>query len=216
MIVRLLEDAQILNPEQVEQLMDVIVREPTVPVEELLLREGYVSARELDSLRLAVNLLMKADGSMPVYDRKLVSAEFGHLLREGTELCTAKAIISLRFARQESGRMVCAENLLLGLMRNTTSIAAKTLKRLKVNEVEARKIVVRLHADHPPTQELESILSTAMLEADNLEHDYIGAEHLLLAILHDAKVVDVLEQLGVSPRLARKDMLRLLGCGDRE
>ena len=56
-------------------------------------------------------------------------------------------------------------------------------------------------------------LEFAMAEARELNHSYVGTEHLLLGLLREEKGIaaEVLTQLGVSLDDARRETLKLLG-----
>jgi ATP-dependent Clp protease ATP-binding subunit ClpC len=128
------------------------------------------------------------------------------------EICTEKAIQAILFAQKEEPvNTVCSANLLLGLMKDSSCIAAKTLKRTNVQASEVRALIKDLHAISQPVDNLATILDQAFEEAGALGHSYIGTEHLLLALLTDTNIEVILDKLGVEPKLVRKDMLRLLG-----
>lgn len=133
--------------------------------------------------------------------------------RRPHEICTEKAIQAILFAQKEEPvNTVCAENLLLGLMKDSSCIAAKTLKRVALQASEVRALIKVLHATTPPQENLATILDQAFEEAGALGHNYIGTEHILLALLTDTNIAVILDKLAVEPKLVRADMLRLLGC----
>jgi ATP-dependent Clp protease ATP-binding subunit ClpA len=61
------------------------------------------------------------------------------------------------------------------------------------------------------------VVLAARAEAQSLGHDYIGTEHLLLALLRPEAGVasSVLERAGVTAQGVRADVVRLLGCPQR-
>jgi ATP-dependent Clp protease ATP-binding subunit ClpC len=133
--------------------------------------------------------------------------------RNPSEICTEKAIQAILFAKEEEPfDTVCAENLLLGLLKDSRCIAAKALRHSNIEAAIVRNIVRDLHAINPPVENLAAILDQAFEEAGALGHNYIGTEHLLLALSTDPKIAVVLDKLAVEPKCVRSAMLRLLGC----
>jgi hypothetical protein len=57
LFIRLLTCAGTITPEQVRVLIDQTKAQPSVPLEELLLKGGYVTESEMESLRIAKHLL---------------------------------------------------------------------------------------------------------------------------------------------------------------
>jgi ATP-dependent Clp protease ATP-binding subunit ClpC len=108
----------------------------------------------------------------------------------------------------------------LGLIEGT-GLGAKTLKTMGVNlkdaRIEVEKITGRgsgaIAAEIPFTPEADKTLELAWSEAQQLGHNYIGTEHLLLALIREGEGVHarVLENLGVEPWKVRSHVIRLLG-----
>ena len=101
-----------------------------------------------------------------------------------------RAVFFARFAAIQSGSAAIeSEHLLLGLIREAGSVFSRLTPSLSLEDLRAkipRKIVVenpemRIHM--PISAESKRILSYSAEEANDLEHRYIGPEHLLLAIL---------------------------------
>jgi ATP-dependent Clp protease ATP-binding subunit ClpC len=65
----------------------------------------------------------------------------------------------------------------------------------------------------PYTSRAKKVLEFAMAEARELNHSYVGTEHLLLGLLREEKGIaaEVLNQLGVTLDEARRQTLKLLG-----
>ena len=65
----------------------------------------------------------------------------------------------------------------------------------------------------PYTSRAKKVLEFAMAEARELNHSYVGTEHLLLGLLREEKGIaaQVLNSLGVSLEEARAETLKLLG-----
>src|SRR5438128_5503157 len=70
-----------------------------------------------------------------------------------------------------------------------------------------------MRPDLPYTSRAKKVLEFAMSEARELNHDYVGSEHLLLGLLREEKGIaaQVLHEAGVTLERARAEILRLLG-----
>ncbi len=122
------------------------------------------------------------------------------------------AMQALSLAREESRRLGDAgtgsEHLLLGLLREDTSIAGMILRNW-VPDLEKARIAVQL----TKARLTEIIQRDAPAEAMRLGSDHIGAEHLLLALLRDdtGTAATVLKLLGIDSQEIRGGILRELG-----
>eukprot|EP00951_Prasinocladus_malaysianus_P044078 scaffold561493_cov29-Prasinocladus_malaysianus.AAC.1 len=126
------------------------------------------------------------------------------------ERFTEKAIKVVMLAQEEARRLghnfVGTEQILLGLIGESTGIAAKVLKSLGVNlkdaRVEVEKIIGRgsgfVAVEIPFTPRAKRVLELSLEEARQLGHNYIGTEHILLGLLREGEGVAarVLETLG--------------------
>lgn len=136
-----------------------------------------------------------------------------------------KSIKVIMLAQEEARRLghnfVGTEQLLCGLIGESTGIAAKTLKSMGVNlkdaRVEVEKIIGRgsgfIAIDIPFTPRLRRALELSWDEARQLGHNYIGTEHLLLGLIREGEGVAcrVLENLGVDITKVRSHVIRLIG-----
>ncbi|MBD1937269.1 ATP-dependent Clp protease ATP-binding subunit [Microcoleus sp. FACHB-68] len=127
------------------------------------------------------------------------------------ERFTEKSIRVILLAQEEARRLkhnfVGTEQILLGIIGEGTSNAAKVLKEQGVNLKDARVEVERIigrgagfvPSEIPLTPRAKSIFETSLKEANLLGHNYIAPEHILLALLQESKGVagKVLENLGV-------------------
>ena len=141
------------------------------------------------------------------------------------EYFSDKAIKAVMLAQEEARRLghnfVGTEQILVGLMSEGTSVAAKTLKAqgLSLREVqkEVEAIIGRgsgfLPVEIPFTPRAKRIFETAMKEARQMGNNYIGPEHILLGLLQDNEGVasKVLENLGVDRSQVRTEVIRALG-----
>ncbi len=132
----------------------------------------------------------------------------------------------LSMARQEAIRLqhdyVGTEHILLGLIREGEGVAAHVLGNLKVDldqihervdeSVRTGKATIAL-GELPYTNPAKKVLEFAMAEARELNHSYVGTEHLLLGLLRESKGIaaQVLNSLGVTIEEARGETLKVLG-----
>ncbi len=141
------------------------------------------------------------------------------------ERFTEKAIKVVMLAQEEARRLghnfVGTEQILLGLLKEGTGVAAKVLKSVGVNLIDARieveKIIGRgsgfVGVEIPLTPRAKRVLELSLKEARQLGHNYIGTEHLLLGLLLEGEGVAgrVLENLGVNLAKVRMQVIRMLG-----
>jgi ATP-dependent Clp protease ATP-binding subunit ClpC len=135
----------------------------------------------------------------------------------------AKQVIKL--AKKEAQRLnhnyLGTEHVLLGLLKLGQGIAVNVLRNLNLgydtirNEIE--RVVgygpeIQIHGDPALTGKVKKVFEYANEEASNLNHNYVGTEHLLLAILRqsDGVATQVLENLNVNLKEIRKEILKEL------
>ena len=132
----------------------------------------------------------------------------------------------LQMARDEAIRLqhdyVGPEHILLGLIREGEGVAAAVLTNLSADldqvhdrveeSVKKGKATIAL-GELPYTSRAKKVLEFAMAEARELNHSYVGTEHLLLGLLREEKGIaaQVLASLGISLEDARAETLRVLG-----
>ena len=133
----------------------------------------------------------------------------------------------LQMAREEAARLhheyVGTEHILLGLIREGEGVAAAVLTNLSVDlddiqqkieeTVKKGKAAAAAGPDLPYTSRAKKVLELAMTEARELNHSYVGTEHLLLGLLREEKGIaaQVLTDAGVNLEQSRAETLRLLG-----
>src|SRR5512146_1706637 len=133
----------------------------------------------------------------------------------------------LAMAREEAARLhheyVGTEHILLGLIREGEGVAATVLQNLSVElddiqqkieeTVKKGKAGQASGPDLPYTSRAKKVLELAMSEARELNHSYVGTEHLLLGLLREEKGIaaQVLTDAGVNLDAARAETLRILG-----
>ena len=132
----------------------------------------------------------------------------------------------LAMAREEAARLhheyVGTEHVLLGLIREGGGVAATVLENLGVEQDTLRdrilEIVKRGQADPdrhdlPYTSRAKKVLELAMHQARELNHSYVGTEHLLLGLIAEGKGIaaQVLVDAGATLDSARDETVRILG-----
>ncbi|MDR1061315.1 MAG: ATP-dependent Clp protease ATP-binding subunit [Clostridiales bacterium] len=140
------------------------------------------------------------------------------------ERYTERAVAAIQQA-QEAALMlghenVGSEHLLLGLVREGTGIAAKVLANQGVTEDKIiYEIDMLLGRGSKPVDKIagftprsKSILEASYREARQMGKNYIGTEHLLLAVMKDGDsvAVRIMMNLSVDPQRMVSEMLRLL------
>src|SRR5690349_13240785 len=118
----------------------------------------------------------------------------------------------LTMAREEAARLhheyVGTEHILLGLLREGDGVAAEVLRNLNVElediqqkiEETVKKGKAPQATDQPYTSRAKKVLELAMGEAREMNHSYVGTEHLLLGLLREEKGIaaQVLAEAGVN------------------
>jgi len=141
------------------------------------------------------------------------------------EYFTDKAVKAVMLAQEEARRLghnlVGTEQILLGLIGEGTGVAAIVLKDNSVTLEKARKEVEKIlgrgnryvSAEIPFTPKVKRVFEQAFQEARQFGHNYIGPEHLLLAIIQEETgvAVKVLENLGVDIATLRTQIIKQLG-----
>lgn len=127
-------------------------------------------------------------------------------------------------ARDLKHSSIGSEHLLLGLMRDPVQLSTKVLHRLGLGLENARdeiKEIVptgeRVTAGSIPfTPRANAVLEQALRESLSLGHDWIGSEHILLALAkeRDGVAARILERHEASDERVRDETLRLMAAGD--
>src|SRR3954468_4426979 len=144
------------------------------------------------------------------------------------ERFTDRARKVMQLANQEAQRFnheyIGTEHILLGLVKEGSGVAANVLKNL---DVDLRKIRLEFEklvqsgpemvpmGKLPQTPRAKKVIESSMEEARNLNHNYVGTEHILLGLLREQEGVaaQVLMNLGLKLEEVREEVLNLLGHG---
>ncbi|MBI5865805.1 MAG: ATP-dependent Clp protease ATP-binding subunit [Planctomycetes bacterium] len=144
------------------------------------------------------------------------------------ERFTDRARKVMALANQEAQRFnhdyIGTEHILLGLVKEGSGVGANVLKNLNVDLRKVRLEVEKLVKSGPEmvtmgklpqTPRAKRVIEYAIEEARNLNHNYVGTEHLLLGLLReqDGVAAQVLMNLGLKLEDVREEVLNLLGAG---
>ena len=142
---------------------------------------------------------------------------------------TERARTVMRESREASRRLghdyIGCEHILLSLVNLSDSVAAAILKNL---ELDFDKLIAHIQElitpwEHkrsedearPFTPRAKRALETALEEATNFRHEYIGTEHLLLGVLRveEGIAYNALKAMGINATDVRSEVLELIGAG---
>ena len=123
-------------------------------------------------------------------------------------------------ARRLDHNYIGTEHLLLGLIREGEGVAAKALEALGISLDTVRQQVEQIigqgqqaPSGHIPfTPRAKKVLELSLRESQQMGHNYIGTEHILLGLIHpgDGVARQVLVKLGADPNRVRQQVIRLL------
>ncbi|MGH3145900.1 MAG: Clp protease N-terminal domain-containing protein [Rubrobacter sp.] len=167
---------------------------------------------------LAREVLRRSFGSYP-------RAEGGVSFEEFTWQSRKVVVLAQEEARRFNHGYVGTEHILLGLIREVRGVASLVLRGLGVHLDEAREQVERvvgygeegLFPNLPFTPRTGKVLQLALMEAMQLDHDYVGTEHVLLGLVRESEGVAarVLSNLDVDPEAVRREVALGIPGGER-
>ena len=143
------------------------------------------------------------------------------------ERFTDRARKVMQYAKQEAQKFnheyIGTEHILLGLVREGSGVAANVLQNMDIELKKLRLEVEKMVASGPElvaigqlpfTPRAKKVIEFAFEEAKNLNHNYIGTEHLLLGLLREEEGIAarVLQNSGVKLDEVREEVLSLLGA----
>ncbi len=134
---------------------------------------------------------------------------------------TPRAQQVLALARKEAQNFrhnyIGTEHILLGIIKLGQGVAVNVLRKMGVNlenaSAEIERIVGKGVSDNvsdiQQTQRVKKVLAFASYEASQLNHNYIGTEHILLGLLREGEGVaaTVLRELGINIDACRNQIL---------
>jgi len=142
---------------------------------------------------------------------------------------TDRARKVMQLAKQEAQNFrheyVGTEHILLGLIKENSGVAAHVLKNLGISLLKAEELVRKIVQPGPDevmlgkiphTPRAKKVIDYAIEEARNINHNYVGTEHLLLGLLRETEGIaaQVLIECGCNLEAIREECLDLLGKPD--
>jgi len=141
------------------------------------------------------------------------------------ERFTDRACKIMALANQEAQRFnheyIDSEHILLGLVKEGCGVGASVLKQLDIDLRKVRLEVEKLLKSGPEmvtmgklpqTPAAKKVIEYAIAESRDLNHNYVGSEHLLLGLLreHNGIAAHALRSLGVSLESARQAVTTII------
>jgi ATP-dependent Clp protease ATP-binding subunit ClpC len=137
-----------------------------------------------------------------------------------TDRARRVVVLAQEEARGLGHAYIGTEHLLLGLIREGEGVAARALTSLGVSfdAIQAQIVeVIGAGGGQPPghipfTPRAKKILELALRESQQLGHDYIGTEHILLGIVREREGVaaQVLQNQGLTLDVVRQSVIQTL------
>ncbi|MBO4632566.1 MAG: ATP-dependent Clp protease ATP-binding subunit [Lentisphaeria bacterium] len=149
------------------------------------------------------------------------SDNFSKWLKNFTPRARHVLILAQKEAQNLNHDAIRPEHLLLGIAALGEGIAVEVMKSMGVKLENLRREVERnfppasetqQEGETPFSQELSQIFIYAAEEARSMNYNYIGTEHLLLALLRDSssRIARILKGMNVDSDHVRKEVLRAL------
>ena len=137
-----------------------------------------------------------------------------------TDRARRVVVLAQAEARRLEHNYIGTEHILLGLIHEGEGVAAKTLESLGISLEAVRQQVEEIigqgqqaPSGHIPfTPRAKKVLELSLRESLQLGHNYIGTEHILLAMLREGEGVaaQVLVKLGADLNRVRQQVIQLL------
>lgn len=138
-----------------------------------------------------------------------------------TERARAVCTIAGQKARRRKQKEIETEHLLLALLGESSGVAASVLRNLCANTSKITLAIERIAswgtsnssvANIPMSSASRNVIEFAIDEARNLNHLYVGTEHLLLGLLRETRghASRILTDCGLTTELVRAETLRVL------
>jgi ATP-dependent Clp protease ATP-binding subunit ClpC len=138
-----------------------------------------------------------------------------------TERSRQVVVLAQEEARQLKHDYIGTEHLLLGLLREEEGLGARVLEGFNMSVEEVRAQVARIVGQGdggttgqvPFTPRAKKVLELALREAQSMNHNYIGTEHILLGLVHEDQGVamQILRDFDATSERIRDAVIALLG-----
>jgi ATP-dependent Clp protease ATP-binding subunit ClpC len=137
-----------------------------------------------------------------------------------TERARQVIVLAQEEARTLKHGYIGTEHILLGLLREEEGIAARALEELHVSADMVRVRLIRMigtgdgtvPGQIPFTPRSKKVIELALREALSLGHNWIGTEHILLALVREfgGAAARMLRDVGLDAEVIRNEVSRLL------
>ncbi len=121
---------------------------------------------------------------------------------------------------------VGTEHMLLGLLKEGEGVAAKILESNDINEDNVSEVIHEILTTGEPisappdsfTPRTKYVIQRSAVEARRLGHNYVGTEHLLIALLRETSSIasKILISLGANPQKLYTDVMNMLSDDEVE
>jgi len=138
-----------------------------------------------------------------------------------TERAQQVLVLAQEEAKRLNHNFIGTEHLLLGLVREGSGIASRALQGMSVDLSRVRSEVERITPKGEKiiqqgisyTPRAKRVVELAIEESQNLGHNYVGTEHLMLGLIREGEGIaaQVLANMGIDLKRARKEVIHLLG-----
>jgi len=138
-----------------------------------------------------------------------------------TERAQQVLVLAQEEAKRLNHNFIGTEHLLLGLVREGSGIAARALQNMTVDLNSVRQEVERITPKGEKivqqgisyTPRAKRVVELAIEESQNLGHNYVGTEHLMLGLVREGEGIaaQVLSNMGIDLKRARKEVIQQLG-----
>ena len=140
-----------------------------------------------------------------------------------TERARQVVVLAQEEARTLKHNYIGTEHILLGLLREEEGLAARVLESLDITVERVRAQVVRIvgsgeevtSGQIPFTPRAKKVLELALREAQSMNHNSIGTEHILLGLARENNgvAVQILRDFDATAERIRDAVISLLSGG---
>lgn len=136
-----------------------------------------------------------------------------------TEKAQKAILLSQESAKELNHNYVGTEHLLLGLVKEGKGVAAKAIEKMGVDLNKIHDEIVKAVGSGNKGDEIlgftprtKRVFELSLMEARNLNHNYIGTEHILLGLIQEGEGVAaiVLKRLGLDLEKTRREIMNML------
>src|SRR5215212_4132885 len=152
--------------------------------------------------------------------RRGTACEGANMFERFTDRARRVVVLAQEEARMLNHNYIGTEQILLGLIHEGEGVAAKALESLGISLEAVRQKVEEIigHGQQSPsghipfTPRAKKVLELSLREALQINHSYIGTEHILLGLIREGEGVaaQVLVKLGADLNRVRNQVLQLL------